>query len=641
MKKLLLIFALILASLVLTQSCSKKEILHGLFSGTLTTIEMRNGDEVRYTEPKSLFIRFLNNEVEVEGQLYPTKLVLEDEQKIVFSSEFPLDAELVVTGMTYLKSNQNLELELDGLDRVITLEEFNRMIERKASAFTEVNLTADISHLSDKQKEMLLLLFKVADIMEDLYWDQVFPDRDAAMASMVNEDVVRFFKINYGPWERLNGNLPYLPDYGNKPAGSGYYPADMSLAEFEAIENPEKSSLYTLIRRNDEGLLQVIPYHEAWSEPLREASDLLIQASELAEDEGFSKYLRLRAEALLTDDYLASDMAWMDMKNNEIDFVVGPIENYEDALFNYKAAHESFILIKDKEWSEKLAFISSVLPRMQKSLPVTEEYKREVPGSDSDLGAYDVVYYAGDCNAGSKTIAINLPNDERVQESKGSRKLQLKNSIRYKFEEILVPISNVLIDEEQREYVTFDAFFENTMFHEIAHGLGINQTINGLGTVRSALKEQYSALEEGKADILSLFLITQMAEQGMLGEKELMENYVTFMASIFRSIRFGVASSHGKANMVRFYYFQGSGAFSRDDINGTYKIDFERMKTAMNNLAELILTTQGDGNYKLAKELVDESGFIREELQADLDRLQELSIPVDIVFKQGPELLGL
>jgi len=252
-----------------------------------------------------------------------------------------------------------------------------------------------------------------------------------------------------------------------------------------------------------------------------------------------------------------------------------------------------------------------------------------------------VVYYAGDCNAGSKTIAINLPNDERVQSSKGSRKLQLKNSIRYKFEEILVPISNVLIDEEQREYVTFDAFFENTMFHEVAHGLGINQTINEKGTVRSALKEQYSALEEGKADILSLFLITRMAENGMLGEKELMNNYVTFMASIFRSIRFGVASSHGKANMVRFYYFQGSGAFSRDEINGTYKIDFEKMQTAMNNLAELIITTQGDGDYDLAKRLMEESGFIREELQGDLDRLQELSIPVDIVFNQGPELLGL
>ena len=300
----------------------------------------------------------------------------------------------------------------------------------------------------------------------------------------------------------------------------------------------------------------MVPYHEAYSEQVQQAAELLRQASDLAEDPGFKKYLLLRADALLSDDYYPSDLAWMDMKDNDIDFVVGPIENYEDALFNYKAAHESFILIKDKSWSEKLAYINSVLPKMQKSLPVPPEYKQEVPGSNSDLGAYDVIYYAGDCNAGSKTIAINLPNDERVQALKGSRKLQLKNAIRYKFEEILLPISNVLISEDQREHVTFDAFFENVMYHEVAHGLGLNHTINGSGTVRSALKEQYSALEEGKADILALFLITKMYEQGRLGERDLMDTYVTFMASFFRSIRFGVASSHGKANMIRFYYFQ-------------------------------------------------------------------------------------
>jgi len=641
MMKHLLISTLLIATLLLVQSCGEKESLQEFFAGTLPNIEIRNGESVRYIEPKSLFIRILNDEAEVEGQLYPIERVLEDEEKIVFAADFPLDPEVTVSGMTYLKSVQKLELDLGSLNRIITLEQFDRMISRKASSFVEVDLSADISHLSDNQKEMLRLLFKVADIMEDIYWAQVFPDRDAAQASMVDEDLSRFFKINYGPWERLNGNLPYLPDYGTKPLGSGYYPADMTKAEFEAIVDPAKTSLYTIIRRSNDGNLQVIPYHEAWADQVKEAAVLLNEASELADDPGFKKYLKLRAKALLTDDYLASDMAWMDMKSNNIDFVVGPIENYEDALFNYKAAHESFILIKDQEWSKKLAFISSVLPQMQKTLPVPPEYKRETPGSDSDLGAYDVVYYAGDCNAGSKTIAINLPNDERVHASKGSRKLQLKNSIRYKFEEILVPISNVLIDEEQREFVTFDAFFENTMFHEVSHGLGIKQTINGKGTVRSALKEQYSALEEGKADILGLFLITQMAENGMLGEKELMENYVTFMASIFRSIRFGVASSHGKANMVRFYYFQGSGAFSRDDMLGTYKIDFEKMQSAMNKLAELILTTQGDGDYNLAKKLVDDSGFIREGLQADLDRLQELNIPVDIVFNQGPEKLGL
>lgn len=641
MKKLFLQSALFIAMILMVQSCNEKENLQELFSGTLPIIETGEGEMVRYTEAKTLFIRILNDEAEVDGQLYSIRTELEDDEKIVFSADFPVDPEVRISRMTYMKSDQTLELELGNLEKKVTLEQFDRMISRKNSEFIEVDLTADISNLTDNQKEMLRLLFRVARIMEDIYWEQVFPDRDAALGSIVNEEVARFFKINYGPWERLNGNLPFLPDYGAKPAGSGFYPADMTKAEFESIENPAKSSLYTIIRRNNEGILQVIPYHEAWAEQVKEAADLLTQASELAEDQGFKKYLKLRAEALLTDDYLASDLAWMEMKNNEIDFVAGPIENYEDALYNYKAAHESFILIKDKEWSKKLDYISSILPKMQKSLPVPPEYKKEVPGSDSDLGAYDVVYYAGDCNAGSKTIAINLPNDERVQAAKGSRKLQLKNAIRFKFEEILVPISNVLIAEEQREYVTFDAFFENIMFHEIAHGLGMNQTINGKGTVRSALKEQYSALEEGKADILGLFLITRMAENGMLGEEELMDNYVTFMASIFRSIRFGVASSHGKANMIRFYYFQESGAFSRDEINGTYKIDFEKMQSAMNNLAELILTTQGDGNYDQAKKLVDESGFIREELQTDLDRLQKLSIPVDIVFNQGPGQLGL
>jgi hypothetical protein len=631
----------IVALLLLIQGCSNREVLSDLFSGTLPMFEIVEGSGTSYTQPKSLFIRLMNDEIEVEGQLYPISRESEDEDHISISANFPLSPEVTVTGMTYLKSAHELQLEIGALDKQVTLELFDDMIHRKAAEYTRVDLTSDISQLSENQKELLRLLFRVADIMEDIYWDQVFPERDAALGSMVNEDVTRFFRINYGPWERLNGNLPFLPDYGPKPAGSGFYPADMTRDEFESLDNPEKTSQYTLIRRNGEGTLEVVPYHVAYADQINEAADLLVKAAALAENRGFKKYLALRAEALRTDDYLASDMAWMEMKNNDIDFVVGPIENYEDALFNYKAAHESFILIKDKEWSQKLAAISKILPEMQKSLPVPPEYKREVPGSGSDLGVYDAIYYAGDCNAGSKTIAINLPNDERVQASKGSRKIQLKNSIRYKFEEILVPISNVLIDEDQREHVTFEAFFENTMYHEVAHGLGINQTINGKGTVRSALKEQYSALEEGKADILGLYLITKMAETGMVGKKDLMDNYVTFMASIFRSIRFGVASSHGKANMIRFYYFQQSGAFTKNETKGTYSINFEKMQRSMNDLANLILSIQGDGNYDLAKRLVDETGFIREELQVDLDRLKELSIPVDIQFNQGPELIGL
>jgi hypothetical protein len=632
--------ALLTGLLALLQGCNDETGVYELFSGTIPRLEIQEGGESLYTDPQSLFLTMKGNAVELEGDVYSIEVTSEEEERITYSTQFPINSDLIVTGLTYLKTDEKLQLQISGTDKTVTLEKFADMIQRKVNEYAEVNLTADLTHLSDNQRKMIGLLFQVADIMDTIYWEEVFPDRDAALASMVDENVARFFKINYGPWERLNGNLPYLPGYGEKPAGSGFYPPDMTIEEFNALQDPDKSSLYTLIVRDEDDGLKVIPYHEAFAELVERASNLLKQASDLAEDEGFKKYLELRAEALLTDQYYPSDMAWMDMKENDIDFVVGPIENYEDNLFNYKAAHESFILIKDKAWSDRLSYITSVLPQMQKELPVPVEYKREIPGSNSDLGAYDVIYYAGDCNAGSKTIAINLPNDERVQSSKGSRKLQLKNAIRAKFEEILLPISNVLIAEEQREHVTFDAFFENTMYHEVAHGLGLNQTINGKGTVRSALKEQYSALEEGKADILSLFLITRMAEEGMLGEHDLMDNYVTYMASIFRSVRFGVASSHGKANMIRFYYFQELGAFSRD-LNGAYSINFDEMKHAVDELSNLILTTQGDGDYELARRLVEEKGYIREELQADLERLKELNIPVDIVFRQGPEMVGL
>jgi len=628
-------------AVILLPGCGEQDPIYDLYAGTSPLFKKSEGGTVQYIQPRPVFVRLLEEAVEVEGQLYPVEQVSEDDRVVTFSGSFPLEGGITVTGMTCQVPEGSLVLQTDIPGGAIDLEKFDGWIERKVSEFAPVDLTTDLSHLSDDQEQLLARLFQVSDIMDEIYWKQVFPDRDAAIASMTDEDEIRFFRINYGPWERLNGNLPFLPDYGPKPPGSGYYPPDMTIEEFEAIENDEKYSLYTLITRNPSGGLEVVPYHTAYSAEVGKAAALLREAAALAGNEGFRKYLELRAEALLTDDYLASDMAWMDMKGNDIDFVVGPIENYEDALFNYKAAHEAFILIRDPEWSQRLEHISALLPQMQKDLPVPEPFKKEVPGSGSDLGVYDVIYYAGDCNAGSKTIAINLPNDERVQAEKGSRKLQLKNAIRYKFQEILVPIGNVLIAEDQRDHVTFDAFFENTMYHEVAHGLGINQTISGKGTVREALKEQYSALEEGKADILGLFLITRMHEMGMMDERNLMDNYVTFMASIFRSIRFGVASSHGKANMIRFYYFQEQGAFSRDPATGTYRIDFEKMQEAMNLLATQILTIQGEGDYETARNLVGEKGYIRNELQVDLDRLRELSIPVDIVFNQGPVVAGL
>ena len=526
-----------------------------------------------------------------------------------------------------------------GDDKLTTLP--MSKIDQKVAEFKEVELNADISHLSEDQKEMLTHLIDAARIMDDIFWQQAFGNRDTLLNRIETDELETFVKINYGPWERLSDNQPFIEGYGPKPAGANFYPQDMTKEEFNNFEAEDKTSLYTLVRRDKNGDLLTVPYSEAYSNKHQRAAGLLREAAKLAANENFKKYLNLRAEALLSDDYLASDMAWMDVKNNDVDYVVGPIENYEDNLFGYKAAHEAFLLIKDRDWSEKLDKFNQLMPELQRSLPVEDKYKQEMPGSDSDLGVYEAVYYAGDCNAGSKTIAINLPNDERVQIQKGTRKLQLKNAMRYKFEEILAPISDVLIDPDQRQYIRFDAFFENTMFHEVAHGLGIKETINDKGTVRNALKEYYSPIEEGKADIIGLFLVKQLAEMGELEGEELKDNYVTFMASIFRSIRFGAASSHGKANMMRFNYFKENGAFTRDPQSGTYRVNFEKMTQAMNELGEKILVIQGQGDYEAAQKMVTEMGNIREDLRDDLQRLSEEGIPRDIRFKQGKDVLGL
>ena len=321
--------------------------------------------------------------------------------------------------------------------------------------------------------------------------------------------------------------------------------------------------------------------------------------------------------------------------------VIGAIETYEDALFGYRASYEAYVLVKDLAWSDRLSRFADFLPALQDGLPVPDEYKWETPGTDSDLNAYDVVYYAGASNAASKTIAINLPNDEEVQLSRGTRRLQLKNAMQAKFDKILQPISDVLIDESQQDHVSFDAFFANTMFHEVAHGLGIKNTIDGSGTVRAALLDLSSSMEEGKADILGLYMITELHKAGELGDVDLRDYYVTFMTSVFRSIRFGASSAHGKANMVRFNFFLDSGAFVRDAETGRYSVDFDRMESAMTELSRLLLTLQGDGDYEGAAELTESRGIIGAELQGDLDRLTEASIPVDITFQQGVAELGL
>jgi len=513
-------------------------------------------------------------------------------------------------------------------------------IDTLLSKYTTFRLEADLSSLSDNSKKMIPILIEAAEIMNDLFWYEAYGDKDALMSSLKDENTKSFARINYGPWDRLDGNAPFVEGVGKKPLGANYYPKDMTKEEFEKADLSDKTGLYTFIRRNDDGSLRTIPYHVQFKDQVAKVSKLLAEAAELADDAGLKKYLTLRSQAVLDDDYQPSDFAWLDMKKNPIDVVIGPIETYEDQLFGYKAAHEAYVLIKDMEWSKRLEKYAAFLPELQTGLPVPAAYKQEKPGRDTELNAYDVVFYAGDCNAGSKTIAINLPNDEEVQLEKGTRRLQLKNAMKAKFEKILVPIADELIDPSQRKHIKFDAFFANTMFHEVAHGLGIKNTIDGKGTVRKALKEHASALEEGKADMLGLYMINQLHQKGEV-EGDLNDYIVTFMAGIFRSVRFGASSAHGKANMIRFNFFDEMDAFTRDEKSGTYKVNFANFQKAMDALSEKILTLQGDGDYEGVARLVADKGVIKTQLKADLDRLSAKGIPVDITFEQGVDVLGL
>lgn len=518
--------------------------------------------------------------------------------------------------------------------------EVNRAMKDKIAKYVPFELTTDLSDLADHEKKMIPLLIEAAKEMDECFWYEALGDKEAFLDGLSDPAMRNFALINYGPYDRLDNNTPFIEGVGEKPKGANFYPPDMTKEKFEQVDLEDKTSLYNFIRQKEDGSYFSVPYHIQFQEQHGKAAGLLKEAAELAQDKSLKKYLNLRADALLDDNYQPSDMAWLDMKTNRLDIVIGPIETYEDQLFGYKAAHEAYVLVKDMAWSKRLEKYGAFLPGLQKGLPVAEKYKTETPGRDTELNAYDVVYYAGDCNAGSKTIAINLPNDEEVQLAKGTRRLQLKNAMRAKFDKILIPISKKLIDPDQQKHITFDAFFSNTMFHEVAHGLGIKNTIDGSGTVRKALQEHASALEEGKADVLGLYMVSQLHQQGEL-YGDMMDYYVTFMASIFRSVRFGASSAHGKANMIRFNYFKEAGAFEKNEETGYYHINREKLETASKNLSELILTLQGDGDYEKVDELVKTKGFINSELQADLDRLSEAGIPVDIIFKQGTEILGL
>lgn len=508
----------------------------------------------------------------------------------------------------------------------------------KVEEYAPVELKSDlVSGLNENEKELVKIFFKVGKITDDLFWKQTFGDK-AQLDTIADSYTKEFAMIHYGAWDRLDNNKPFIAGYGEKLDVCNYYPHDITAEEFDAFEDENKDSWYTVIRRNEDGSLKSVWYHDEYAEEIGQICALLEKAVTLAEDPGLKAYLEKRIEAFKTDDYLESDLAWMDMKESKIDFVTGPIESYDDKFRETKTSYESFILLKDEARSKDLAKFVSMLPALQKELPCAPEYKTFVPGTSSDLNVYDAVYYAGDCNAGSKTIAINLPNDDRVHALKGTRRLQLRNAMKAKFDKILMPIGELILTPEQQKYLNFDAFFWNVTFHEVAHGLGVKQTINGKGSVDAVMGTEKTSWEEAKADILGLFMVAKLVEMGEITNITTEDAIATYIAGILRSVRFGAASSHGKANMMCFNYMEKAGAFSRD-AKGQYVIDFAKAKDAMNSWAALILKTQGDGDIEFATKFRTENGGITSALQADLDKINGAGIPRDIRFIQGDDIL--
>ncbi|EGC40537.1 hypothetical protein DICPUDRAFT_73875 [Dictyostelium purpureum] len=505
--------------------------------------------------------------------------------------------------------------------------------------YSEFKLEANIDHLNEDDKKMLNYLFKVSDIMDDIFWLESIGEKSDFLKSIKSKDEKEYAKINYGPWDKFT-EKPFINGYGKKPKGAKFYPDDITEKEFDQLKNKEKDSWYTLLKRNKHGQLYTKWYHEEFADQIKKAASLLESASKYSTNQSFKNYLKLRAKALRTDEYYESDIAWMDLTNNTIDFIVGPIESYADGFKGIKAAHSAQILIKDLDWSKRIEKYNGMLPQLQENLPVSSLYKQDQT-SKGDMYVYYLVYCRGDYNWGSKNIAINLPNDPNVQKVKGTRKLQLKNAMQAKYERILIPMANILVDESQLKHVVFDdGFFQNTMFHEVAHGFGVKFVVtNSSISVRKALEETYSSLEEAKADITGIFFIQYLVNKGEL-KLDIMDCYTSYLAGVLRSIRFGESTAHGLANMISYNFITEMGGFNKTEL-GKYRVDKDKMEKAVSELVKRIITIQGDGNKKVAQKFIEKYGYIKDELKEHLDTISKAGIPKDIVFDQDKKNIGI
>ncbi|MEW5806175.1 MAG: peptidase [Acidobacteriota bacterium] len=516
---------------------------------------------------------------------------------------------------------------------------------KKMERYSPTNIDFDDSILSEKDKKLLKKLVEASLMMDEAFLRQCYSknvemrDTLQKMDDPTHKELLHYFTINFGPFDRLDEREPFMGEE-KRPGGANFYPEDMTKEEFDKwIKNHPKDaekfkSLFTVIRRRGDGLVAV-PYSREYAEFLKPAARLLREAAKLTDNPSLKKYLKSRAKAFLKDDYYKSDIDWIDLKDNLIEITIGPYEVYEDTLFGYKAAFESFVTINDPEESKNLEKLVRFLPEFEMNLPIPDEHKNKDRGAVSPIRVAIEVFSAGDTKAGVQTTAFNLPNDERVRKARGSKKVLLKNVSQAKFGKSLMPISKIVLGEDQRKYVNFNAYFNDVLQHELAHGLGPGFITLPDGTkteVGQALKEQYSAIEEAKADIVGLLDTQYLIDKGEFPKELEKETYATFLAGIFRAIRFGIGEAHGRANILEFNYILEKGGIKHDPNSEKVGIDFGKIKESVRALANKLLMIQARGDYYGAKKLLEEYAVMTPEVEKMLEKLKGIPVDIEPIF---------
>ena len=518
-------------------------------------------------------------------------------------------------------------------------------IRARFKAYAPVKLQIDLSQLGAREKEALGKIVAAVGAVDEIYWRQMgrqaleARQAFASAADPVDRLYRDFIFINYGPFDIRNNNERFVAagsSNGPRLPGVGFYPEDMTKEDFEKRLaafpelREEFEKVNTIIRRVD-GTLVAIPYETIYLDQLAVASRALAEAAALVGSPSLRRYLSLRSEALLGGDYYASDLAWLDVKDNAIDVVIGPIETYDDALLGLKASYEGAALVKDEKESRSLQVYEENLDGMAKALPVEERFRRSNTGSGNVLEVVNVVRFSGDFNAGIKTVAASLPNDERVIQEKGAKKQIYKNVLEAKFDTILQPIARMFLSKKDAALVTREAFVTNVLLHELSHTLGVDYVAGKKDlTVRKALQERYSAIEEAKADVVGLFNMQYLVAKEIFTEEEAEENRATYLAGIFRSVRFGTEDAHGRANALQLSYMLGAGGIEFDRKKGEFSVNPRKLDPAIAALAKELLEIEGTGDYARAGELLKAHGDLDPDVRAALKKTEE--VPVDVMF---------